>query len=310
MGWLKENRRRVDVLHFHWLHHIYNRRTYRDSLLQVLRFAAQLAYARRLGYRVVWTVHNLYPHERPWPHLDRWVRRLMVRYSQAILVHCDAAREMVQHEFRPRSRIHVAPLGSYIGAYRRRVARTAARRWLGVPEGSIVLLHQGGLRPYKGLEQLVRTLDDIPDPRLVLVIAGKAHGVYKLAATLAERLVRDRRLILREGWIPDDELPGYFAAADAVVCPFEAVLTSSSVMLALSLGRPVVAPALGCLPELVPPDAGILYDPNDPAGLRDALLRCAAADLAVMGERAYRVAQTHTWAAAARVVLKAYTGQG
>ncbi len=306
-GWLRKNRRRVDVLHFHWLYYIYRRETYHGSLVQVLRFGAQLAYARWLGYRVVWTVHNLYPHEQRYPRLDRWVRRLMVHYSQAILVHCNAARELVQREFRPRSRIYVAPLGTYAGVYPQRVARTEARRWLGVPESSLVLLHQGGLRSYKGLEQLVRILGSIPDPRLVLVIAGKAHGTYKLETALTERLAREGRLILREGWVSDEEMQFYFGAADAVVCPFESVLTSSSVMLAMSFGRPVVVPAIGCLPELVTSDAGIVYDPDQPLGLRNALLRCTVEDLEAMGERAHRVAQAYSWATTARVVLRAYT---
>lgn len=308
VGWLRENRRRISVLHFHWLHYIYSRRTRLEALIQVLRFAVQLAYARRLGYRVVWTVHNLYPHERRYPSLDRWVRRLMVGHSQAIIVHCNAARELVQREFRPCSPIYVAPLGNYAGVYPQRVSRAEARRWLGVSEGSLVLLHQGGIRSYKGLERLVRILGSIPDPRLVLVIAGKAHGSYRLEAALTERLTREGRLILREGWVQDEEMQSYFGAADAVVCPFESVLTSSSVMLALSFGRPVVVPAIGCLPELVTPDAGIVYDPRQPSGLRDALLRCSVEDLRAMGERAYRVAQSHSWVTAAQVVLKAYTG--
>ena len=43
-------------------------------------------------------------------------------------------------------------------------------------------------------------------------------------------------------FVPDGEVQHYLLAADAVVLPFKEILTSGSAMLALSFGRPVVAP--------------------------------------------------------------------
>jgi glycosyltransferase involved in cell wall biosynthesis len=60
-------------------------------------------------------------------------------------------------------------------------------------------------------------------------------------------------------------------AADVITLPFLAATTSGTLMLALSWGRPVIAPALGCLPSTVAPEAGILYDPTDSEGLPKAL---------------------------------------
>ena len=53
--------------------------------------------------------------------------------------------------------------------------------------------------------------------------------------------------------------------------PFRDILTSGSAILALSHGRPVIAPAIGCLPETLPADAAILYDPDAPEALGAAL---------------------------------------
>jgi len=56
--------------------------------------------------------------------------------------------------------------------------------------------------------------------------------------------------------------------ADAVVLPFRDILTSGSAILALSHGRPVIAPALGCLPGTLPSDATFLYDADAPGDRR------------------------------------------
>jgi len=78
-------------------------------------------------------------------------------------------------------------------------------------------------------------------------------------------------------FIDDAELQFFIRAADAVVLPFRDVLTSGSAILALSFGRPVVAPRIGNLVEIVNEEMGILYAVEDQNGLvngmRSALSR-------------------------------------
>jgi beta-1,4-mannosyltransferase len=305
--WSKPHRAEIDVLHFHWLYYMYQSENYRESLIRVLKFAGQLAYAKRLGYRIVWTMHNRYPHERPHPHLDQWGRWLILGFADAVLVHCGAARSALKGLFGSRSRCHVAPLGNYIGVYPNTATRKQARRQLGIGQQRKVLLHLGYIRGYKGLENLVRSFMEITDDNLTLLIAGTV-----LDDDCLDRLKQlsgaDSRVSLHPGWVPDDRMQLYYRAADLVVCPYERVLTSSACMLALSFGRPVVAPAQGCIPELVTPEAGILYDTEDPQGLHKAILESLAVDLGRMSKASSKVAKRYTWRATAEVVRAAYAG--
>lgn len=131
LWWLRQHRGDVQVLHFHWLHSIYHEKTYWKSLIRLLKFASQLVFARLLGYRIVWTVHNLMPHERPYPHLDSWARRLITAVSNSIIVHCYAAREAVDVRYRPRAKIFVSPHGSYVSELGDQIERTTARVEIG-----------------------------------------------------------------------------------------------------------------------------------------------------------------------------------
>jgi glycosyltransferase involved in cell wall biosynthesis len=76
----------------------------------------------------------------------------------------------------------------------------------------------------------------------------------------------------------------------------------------MSFGRAVVAPALGCLPETVPPDAGILYDPDAPDALTAALRRALGVDLEAMGRAARARAEELDWGPIARRTARLYTG--
>ncbi len=60
--------------------------------------------------------------------------------------------------------------------------------------------------------------------------------------------------------IPDDQMQVYLRAADAVVLPYRDVLSSGSAILAMTFGQPVIAPAIGCLPESLGSEGTILYD--------------------------------------------------
>ena len=62
--YLRRNQGRIDILHFNWPHHDYY---HDDAALMEQRmqaFVGNLELARELGYKVVWTAHNLYPHDR------------------------------------------------------------------------------------------------------------------------------------------------------------------------------------------------------------------------------------------------------
>jgi beta-1,4-mannosyltransferase len=86
------------------------------------------------------------------------------------------------------------------------------------------------------------------------------------------------------------------------------VLTSGSAILAMSFGKALVAPRLGCLPELVPVDGGVLYDPADPDGLGSALRSTLARDLASAGERNLERARELAWGPIAAATARLYRG--
>ena len=89
LGWLRQNRNRVAALHFHWPEGYYRHDRGGPlaraalSWLRLVLFGIRLAAARVLGYRVVWTVHQVYPHETRSRLLDRRAARLLARLSTA-----------------------------------------------------------------------------------------------------------------------------------------------------------------------------------------------------------------------------------
>ena len=290
-AWLRANRDTIDVLHFHWLYGLYMAQWRTPA--QVVAFRQRFRLARALGYRVVWTAHNIMPHRaaglRP---LHAHIRRLVMAEADAVIVHCQAGRRELLARF-PRTRpTAVIPIGSYAGLYPGAADRATARARLGLSGAAFVTLTLGNIAAYKGLERFAAVFNATAAPDDVALIAGRDRdaGVVR---RLRRAAAADPRLRLHAGYVPDDEVQLYLAAADALVAPFERILTSSSVVVGLSYGLPVVAPDMGCMAEQIGA-AGVVYPPGD-EGLARALAEMKRADRAAMSDAARVMAAGLDW---------------
>lgn len=307
--WLWRNRGRIQAIHFHFVQPFYAFESTQARLRWVIRFATNLLLARALGYCTVFTVHDLEP---TYPLTPKWVDFLgywaTVNLVHQVVVHCHTARALVTQKYGRARNIAVVPHGSFVGVYPNELDSIEARHRLGLEHDLRVFVFVGGLRPNKGLDELIRVFSSLPGENLRLIIAGKPWPPPQYQQLLHVLAEQDPRVRLVPGFIPEDQLQLYLKAADIVVLPFDAVLTSSSVVLAMSFARPVVVPEMGCLGDLVTSDVGVLYDPSSAGSLRDALLQCTQLDLATMGKCALRKISLWDWQTIALRTLTLYQG--
>ena len=311
-AWLSHGR--PDVVHIHWIHNFVGGRSGKPRRRDVRWFEWQLRLVKAFGARVVWTVHNLKSHEAEGDDAhDAAAHRCIIERADAIIFHCDYARDALVELYgasdAARARMHVLSHGSYVHQYDVDADQAAARRVLGLPAEGTVFAFVGSIRGYKNVGELLDAFMSVnelsPDDRLL--ISGKPLP-KKLGRQLEKLAAEDRRIVLQLDRLPEDELSRTLRAADAVVLPFRDILTSGSAILALSHGRPVIAPAMGCLPGTLPADATFLYDPDADGALAGAMRDAAAADLGAMGQRARAYAETIDWRPIAEQTAALYRG--
>jgi glycosyltransferase involved in cell wall biosynthesis len=189
-------------------------------------------------------------------------------------------------------------MGHFIGYYPEIYTRGEARTRLGLTSEHHTLLYFGQLRRYKNLPYLIGAFRQLPSAHLRLLLVGAPSDRESLD-TLREICSADERIRLIAQYVPDNEIQLYMCAADAVLLPFQHILTSSSLVLAMSFGKAAIAPALGCIPELLTAENGILYAPYQPDGLVSALRHTSDIDLDARGQRALHTIAATTWTQAA-----------
>jgi len=294
--WLLKNLRGVDYVHMHWPSFFYNFPRPASCIRGFGLFLFLLALARWRGARIIWTVHNIYPHD-PCvvPRLHQIVRWVLVRTASWFLVHGPSAeREVLRCFPGTKGRIIQIDHGHWVDYYPNRVSRDAARQKLGIAEGAYAFVFVGLCKPYKNLEALVAAFDRVRSDAVLLIAGRFDDPEYEARIRSAiERAASRSRIQIHGKFIPDEDLQIFLNAADAVVTPYVETLTSGTAMLALSFGRPVIAPARGSLKDLVTADCGVLYSPQQPNGLEEAMLR--AMDSAFDPEQITAHALSYNW---------------
>jgi beta-1,4-mannosyltransferase len=276
-AWLLREGRPYAIMHLHWAELQYGAGSRRARLARFASFAAALALGKLAGKRLVYTVHNLAQHEGRHERLNRWTNRLLFAWADALHVHDAGVAAELERQTGRRRGVFVIPHGSYAGYYPDDITPAEARRRLGLEADAFVYLNLGGLRPYKGVEELMRAFAALPAARLRLVIAGHPHEP-DYAARLRALAAGDERIRLFLEHVPDARVQVYLRAADVCVFPYRQATTSGAAILALTFGRPIVAPALGPFPALVAQSAGVVHAPDDPDGLRQALRQAQELD--------------------------------
>lgn len=239
------------VWHVHWPESVATSRSIGRAAVDVVAFAASLRAARRAGTRIIWTAHNVEPHEshRGWA-ADRLMRSVVARLDGWISL----SRAAVPLAIRRYPRLAQLPLlvvphGHFVDVYPPAPGRDEAREALGLPADARVLLFFGNIRAYKNVPGLLRAFRSTHDEQLRLVVAGAPYDRQTRHA-VEEAAAGDARIRLRLEHIPEADVPLLFGAADGAVLPADRILNSGSVLLALSFGLPVLAPNTPVLREL------------------------------------------------------------
>jgi glycosyltransferase involved in cell wall biosynthesis len=227
--------------------------------------------------------------------------------ANEIILHARANIADLYNDLRlPPEKVRIIPHGHYRTAYGPVVESSIARHRLGLPDMGRIYLFFGMLRPYKGLERLITEwlaarlpLED------VLVIAGKPLNDDFLDS-LTELVHGSPRIKILDGFVTDEKVPLFFSAANVVVLPFHDVLTSGSLLLAMSYGKAVIAPRFGAIAEMLGSADDFLYDPRDSKGLRNAIEHTARVTLGPLEARTQRVCDRLDWGPLGNMTLAAY----
>lgn len=286
MSWWRAGRvaRGTDVLVFPW-----------TTPFHAVAFRVLTRVAR--PGRVVAVVHNATTHD-AFP-LQRSLSRWVLGRCDGLVCHAAAVADELERIVGP-TEVVVTPMPPHL-----EVAVTPLP-----PRSDVRLLFFGFVRPYKGLDVALDALALLRrrGVRVRLTVAGEVWGpVGEWHDRIAAAGLTDQ-VDMQARYVPDDEVSGLLAEHHAIVLPYRSASQSGIVPVALAAGRPVIATAVGGIPEVVSEGFnGCLAAPGDADSLAAAIERCLdnLDDLA-----AGATEHTPRWSEVAGAVVKAAGATG
>ena len=168
--------------------------------------------------------------------------------------------------------------GIDLRAFRPGVEPLDGQKDLELPPGAQAIGTVGHLAPIKGLETLIEAAFLVRDrlPRAHFLIAGGAiYETHRRYARRLEELVRRRGLEERVHFLGFfSEVPRLLATLDLFVLPSRSEGFGRALAEAMAVGCPVIAAAVGGVPEVVRHGVdGLLVPPGDPRALAESIVR-------------------------------------
>ena len=283
------------------------------ALLTPLQVSAYLAILAGLGRRpgrprTVVICHNVLPHERR-PG-DVALVRTLLSHVDTVLVH-SAGQAAEARQLVPDVPIVVARMPPHLPFAASEMPAAehedlSAERSAVPASGQATcnLLFFGIVRPYKGLDVLLRALAQAPE-QVTLTVAGEFWGGTGETDRLIAALGLQDRVTLQPGYVPADQIPALFEAADALVLPYREATASQNVVLAFSYGVPVIATTAGALAEAVRDGVdGLTCAPGDVDDLARALTAISVPETAASLRSGVRAVDPEPyWAAYLKALL-------
>jgi len=265
-------RKKPHILHLHWQHSFLLSQTKSRTIVKSFFFILEILLLKMFGVRLVWTVHNIHNHEKQFVDIEIFFCKLLAKAAARIIVHSQSAGQEVINAFKlsNKEKIHVIPHANYIDYYPNTIKKPGARKKLDISGEKFVLLSLGRIRSYKGIKSLVSGFIRFDNQDSLLILAGLPHSTEDQQEI--HNLVKSAENIrFYSSYIADDEIQVFMNAADAVVLPYENILTSGAAILAMSFAKPVITPAHPFMIEVLNPGKNFLYEPGDEEGLLKAL---------------------------------------
>ena len=163
------------------------------------------------------------------------------------------------------------------------------------------LLFFGLVRPYKGLDVLASTMEELKGLDVFLTVAGEW---WTKDLSLRDRLLATGQVEILDSYAPPSTVARLFTRADVVVLPYREATGSGVLSIAYHYAKPVIATRTGGFPDVVTDGvSGRLVPPGDPKALASAVREFLKAPPPGTPEGVRETAVQMTWAGLADCVV-------
>lgn len=237
------------ILHYHWLE-------FQDlkSLLGMPWKMLCIRLFKLFGGKIVWTIHNEFPHDQRFLKLHSFLHRKMARWSDKLHVHCNTAIGIMQKRLKvPHENFFIKAhpaFPSFIGSRQHAIKELNYEYDCNLNPETALLLMFGNISRYKQIEHVAEMVINLPEDCKLLIVGPIKKGNMSLYKELKNMEQDSNRIVIIPHFIKENHVPWFYNAADICVFNYREILSSGGIHLALSYQKTIISPNKGCISEI------------------------------------------------------------
>jgi beta-1,4-mannosyltransferase len=319
--WFKRNINSFDAIHLHWPELIWRKcapslinkiretkirgswrlSNYLEKELNGIlfdtkleRFKKNIAYLKGQGKKILWTWHNVVPHENA-SNLNLSANQILAENADLIIFHSQSAKDQCHNSYNILSKTVVMPHGNYDGVYPPPRDSSIVMDELGLDVGKPVIGFMGNIRNYKGIDVACEALARL-GREVQFLCAGLPFATFNLD-WLKQEFSGNTHAFLIPRKISDQEFSDYANLCEFLLLPYKEITGSGALLASLTLKRGVVASDLPFFREILgeTPEAGLLVKPGDPEALASAIAHYLNVPADLRSRAARNLADKYKW---------------
>jgi len=249
------------ILHYHWFEF--------ENLKSFIGIKWKLFWIilyKILGGKIIWTVHNRYPHHNKYIYFNKKIRKFLAGLADKLHVNCKAAIEIVAPILSVDVNKFFATKHPYFPASifgKDKAMEMVNKKYFNnqLKADDKIFLMFGAIAEYKGIKEVIEIFKSLNEKNKLIIAGFVKRGNHKYFNEL-KALSDNKRIFLDGSLVPDEDVPYFLNSADYTIFNYKDILTSGGVALAMSYKKNIIAPLIGCLKEFKN-EKIIFFDANE-----------------------------------------------
>ncbi|MHA1224102.1 MAG: hypothetical protein ACTSP3_12800 [Candidatus Heimdallarchaeaceae archaeon] len=240
------------ILHHHW----YEFNSFRKLFFLMWKTFWIVLY-KLIGGKVIWTVHNKYPHDRKYLKANKLLRKFFAKLTNGLHVHCQSAIGIMQPILKVKETkffVLEHPKFDVKIIEREKAIEILNKKYFlekKVSQTDQLFLMFGQIAPYKGILEIMQIFKEEKDTKKKLLVVGKVKAKQEeYLKKLKMEVKNSTSILLLDKVIREEEVYLFFNAADFVVLNHKGILTSALIYQARDYQKHIISTKEGCNQDL------------------------------------------------------------
>lgn len=285
------------VLYFHRLKRYYDS----NDMNSGVEFINNIKKLKKLGYKIVWTIHNFLPIDRKITEVDEFVLKQFLFLADCLFTLTNNMKKSLKENFNVDSIMHSIGVNNLDGWFDKETIDLSF-----LPDNAFLITFVGNVAPYKQIQKIIDYFNQIYNENTYLLIAGQQAKNIDIKLNINnDNIIRYDKFVGASSWNMICEKTNVFINLyDLNYENFKFGFFPSNSVTLSQKGIKVITPNSEIINELLPEEARISFDFNNDDNLLESMKNVINKNQKLVFDVNNNISNKYSWAKTTQIIVE------